>query len=73
MTSYISLMKRESPCPYFPQKLVVVRILKEYVPVKVLCRLMCSVAVFREDEDDLEFPKDECKPLSTLCPPPVPE
>jgi len=29
--------------------------------------------VAREDEDDLVFPKDECKPLSTLCPPPVPE
>ena len=28
---------------------------------------------FREDETDVVFPKDECKPLSTLCPPAVPE
>ncbi|XP_078365749.1 uncharacterized protein LOC144649993 isoform X3 [Oculina patagonica] len=29
--------------------------------------------VAREDEKDLVFPKDECKPLSTLYPPAVPE
>jgi len=29
--------------------------------------------VAREDEEDLVFPKEECKALSTLCPPPVPE
>ena len=28
---------------------------------------------FREDETDVVFPKDECKPLSTLSPPAVPE
>ena len=29
--------------------------------------------VFREDETDLVFPKDEFQPLSTLYPPAVPE
>ena len=28
---------------------------------------------YREDETDVVFPKDECKPLSTLYPPAVPE
>ncbi|CAH3029900.1 unnamed protein product, partial [Porites evermanni] len=36
--------------------------------VELLLRL-----VAREDETDLVFPKDRCKPLSTLCPPAVPE
>ncbi|KAM7441301.1 hypothetical protein ABFA07_009593 [Porites harrisoni] len=36
--------------------------------VELLLRL-----VAREDETDVVFPKDECKPLSTLCPPAVPE
>lgn len=29
--------------------------------------------IFREDETDLVFPKEDFKPLSTLCPPAVPE
>ena len=29
---------------------------------------MFSVVVLRKDEKDLVFPKDECKPLSTLRP-----
>ncbi|KAM7441295.1 hypothetical protein ABFA07_009587 [Porites harrisoni] len=36
--------------------------------VELLLRL-----VAREDETDLVFPKEDFKPLSTLCPPAVPE
>jgi len=45
-------------------------------PIKVDPSRMVELVlrlVAREDEEDLIFPKDECKPLSTLYPPAVPE
>lgn len=49
-----------------------------YVHVLMWVGVLIQYAIFtsiffREDETDVVFPKDECKPLSTLCPPAVPE
>ena len=66
-------------------ELLIARVLDEGKPVKVLsyiqgvtldhlcCYTFCYFVVLREDEEGLIFPKDECKPLSTLIPPAVQE